>query len=499
MSFARVCHTRVTVIGLVLLAMIGVVPPVHGAEEAGSLTPCLAMDAVGQPIYPTTMFLPSGKEMVVVFALGPDEKFEKLSSRWIAVDVGDAAPANTEMAENTLDVKGQRSGLLRYSQSVPLPVGKYRLEVRADGKDWKTVDLTVSDPPEGPVEHEPSAPLFELPPDKVFQYQLTSTPGPGVKVNIPFAKPGPDGVVRADLTQKIGQPDEHGIPIETSINGNVVSTGWLKNDATGLALTHVEREGKPVKLDEPVVFFKLPLSNGMEWPYKTGQKEGQGVARAWGPYPVEGPDGAKAGWVVVNKEHTIHGEPGSSSVLGQVTVERHFLPGYGMVREVRVTSMGNKLDSRQEIALSTDSAFVIKPNPQMKGRLGRMVFKFPEDAKAQTQVKVLKGTGEGEQVAGGYGNQSFELLPGTYSVSVAGKVMPGGEVKARHETFPQLGALRLNLGSDTQVKVLDADKKTQVYGGYGSADVGLPVGTYHVQIAGQTEEVKVEAGKVTEF
>ncbi len=72
-------------------------------------------------------------------------------------------------------------------------------------------------------------------------------------------------------------------------------------------------------------------------------------------------------------------------------------------------------------------------------------------------------------------------------------------MKSGHETMPIVGVLRLNADSNTAMKVFDADKKSEVYSGYGSADVGLPVGTYHVQVAGQMEEVKVEGGKVTEF
>ena len=495
--FANARLVRILCTALVAAAFT-LVPPALGAEKEGSLTPCLAMDAAGGPIYPTNTFVPSGKELVAVFSLGPDEAFDKLSSRWIAVDVGDVAPANTKLAENELELKGRRSGLLRYSQTGPLPVGKYKLEVTAGGKEWKTAELTVVEPPPEAVERDKAAPLFELGDGKAIGYTMTVTPGAGVKLNIPNAKAGDDGVVRAELLQKFAAPDDNGIPVETHINGKLVSTGYLKNDSTGLTLVAQKRGDKVVKAEEPHPFFKLPLAHGMEWPYKAGQKA-TGVARVWGPVPVEGPEGPKPGWVIVGKEDIISE---SGAPAGAVTTERHFLPGFGMVKEVRTSTIGGKLDSRQEVALNTSRAFETVANPAMKGRLGRIVFKFPEGSKCDnTHVAVLKGGSKAKDkpIQGGYGNASYEVMPGTYAVLVAGKLVDGGQVKSAHETMPVVGVIRLNADSNTAMKIFDADKKTEVYTGYGSADVGLPIGTYHVQVAGQMEEVKVEPGKITEF
>jgi hypothetical protein len=245
----------------------------------------------------------------------------------------------------------------------------------------------------------------------------------------------------------------------------------------------------------------LPLEHGKEWTYKRAGM-GDGKARAYGLVPVNGPDGAAPGWVVVEREIVGDGSPGVPGAAGENTTERHLLPGFGVVREVRVQTIEKRLDNRSELSLKTNAAFVVTPNPDMKGRLGRVVFKFPEGSKCDsTHVAVLKGGSKvkDKPIQAGYGNASYELMPGTYAVVVAGKLVDGGEVKSKNETFPQVGALRLQVGNETQVKVLDADGKTEVYSGYGSADVGLPVGTFKVSVAGQTEDVKVEAGKVTEF
>jgi hypothetical protein len=43
------------------------------------------------------------------------------------------------------------------------------------------------------------------------------------------------------------------------------------------------------------------------------------------------------------------GEPGSPAVRGRATVEQHFIPKLGLVREVRIATLGSRLSSKQEI------------------------------------------------------------------------------------------------------------------------------------------------------
>lgn len=142
---------------------------------------------------------------------------------------------------------------------------------------------------------------------------------------------------------------------------------------------------------------------------------------------------------------------------------------------------------------------MIVPNPALKGRLGRLVIAFPADAKSNdTRYDVFKA-GEENAVQGGYGKADVDLMPGRYVVEVSKKKVADVEIASRQDTMVKLGCLRINAGKGTRVDVLDADKKTKLVGGYGTVEYGLPVGTYHVQIAGSTEQVTVEAGKTTEF
>jgi hypothetical protein len=62
------------------------------------------------------------------------------------------------------------------------------------------------------------------------------------------------------------------------------------------------------------------------------------------------------------------GNSGSPVVRGRETVEQHFIPKIGMVKEVRVSTLGGKLSSRQEIALA--GAGVTRPQLAAGGNNG---------------------------------------------------------------------------------------------------------------------------------
>jgi hypothetical protein len=134
-------------------------------------------------------------------------------------------------------------------------------------------------------------------------------------------------------------------------------------------------------------------------------------------------------------------------------------------------------------------------NPALAGRLGRLVVAFPADAvPTGTRVVVLK---DGNEVQAGYGSQSWDLLAGTYDVSVSGKVILNVTVQARSDTNVRVGVLRVSAGEQTRAEVLDGD--TAISGGYGDQLVGLPAGSYGLLIAGQTETFTIEEGGVTDF
>jgi hypothetical protein len=143
--------------------------------------------------------------------------------------------------------------------------------------------------------------------------------------------------------------------------------------------------------------------------------------------------------------------------------------------------------------------YAITANPQLKGRLGRLIVAFPEGANAGgTRMDVYK-VGQPTAIVGGFGNQTLDLLPGTYGVVISGKRVEGVTVRSGHDTKVKVGVLRVTAGGGTRIDVLDPATKQALTGGFGNQQVGLPIGPVSVSVAGQSEPVTIQEGKITDF
>ena len=148
-----------------------------------------------------------------------------------------------------------------------------------------------------------------------------------------------------------------------------------------------------------------------------------------------------------------------------------------------------------------ESCCVVVANPAMRGRLGRVVVAFPDEVLAEVsgaRVEVYRA-GETQSVASGYGNQAFDLFPGTYEIAISGKRVTGVAVRSGSDTQIGVGVLRVNASDGTRIEVVEAETGRSLVAGYGTMSVGLPIGEVGVRIAGQTETVRIVAGQVAEL
>jgi hypothetical protein len=110
----------------------------------------LAKDVKGdtfEPVEPTSTF-PTDQaviHLVVTVANAPSDT--KVKSVWTAVDVGDAAPANTKIdeAEMTMDGSSNVHFTLSAPNSGVWPVGKYKVDVYLDDKLDRTLEYTIAE------------------------------------------------------------------------------------------------------------------------------------------------------------------------------------------------------------------------------------------------------------------------------------------------------------------------------------------------------------------
>lgn len=131
---------RVVRAGALLVALLVAVGGVWGgfflretpATTAGGVTASLAL-AVSpnyEPINPTTVFSPQAEAMYVAFRVPQAAPGSRLRAVWSTVNVGAAAPPNTQIAESTLVLPGSSPGSFRFSRGPqPWPTGDYRVDL----------------------------------------------------------------------------------------------------------------------------------------------------------------------------------------------------------------------------------------------------------------------------------------------------------------------------------------------------------------------------------
>jgi lipoate-protein ligase A len=168
-----------------------------------------------------------------------------------------------------------------------------------------------------------------------------------------------------------------------------------------------------------------------------------------------------------------------------------FVSGYGDTQYgLPVGSVAIEVFGQQDTALIEDGKVTDF------GNLGRVVVAYPEEVAAR--IEVFRA-GETKALAAGYGNEGFDLFPGTYDVSISGKRVAGLTVRSGEDTHVEVGMLRVNSSEGTRVELVDLASQKHFASGYGTQVFGLPVGEVGVQIAGQTENVVIEAGQITDF
>lgn len=148
-------------------------------------------------------------------------------------------------------------------------------------------------------------------------------------------------------------------------------------------------------------------------------------------------------------------------------------------------------------ATAEAGAFTVVENPELAGRLGRVIVAFPEGSSPSTTRIEVRPAGGKDSRASAYGGITADLLPGAYDVVISDVVVPGAEVRSRHDTKIAVGVLRVSAGSTTRIQVFRGQQA--VASGYGKGQFGLPAGAYEVEISGQREPITIAAGGIIDF
>jgi len=327
-------------LSLLAIALIASAQAAPETDSALSLQMCLATAADQSPVYPTSFFPSYVTGVSCSFRFGRDRSPSALTHVWIAVDVGEAAPPNYEITRSMLALDGVKLGALTYSQDNPMPVGKYRLDVLVEDELLKSAEFSVIQVGEPAGLRGPDD-LLPLEEGHSWSYKSVQEAGEGARISDEDAQPDADGKARTDVTMTVAGSDALGSRIEMRRNGKLVTQEWWRLGGNGLALVQRKVDDMILKPDPPQPLWVLPLDT-RRWTYKSDDGTISQACRMWGPLPVKGPRGDTPGYVVYTELPTI---------LGKSSFERHFVPGFGMVREVAVTGLNGALLTRTELTL----------------------------------------------------------------------------------------------------------------------------------------------------
>jgi hypothetical protein len=146
--------------------------------------------------------------------------------------------------------------------------------------------------------------------------------------------------------------------------------------------------------------------------------------------------------------------------------------------------------------------WVIEPNPEMKGRFGRIVTKWHEKTSSGHEAinVYLPGTdpktGKAEYTE--YWKTDHDQMEGEYDVSINGAMLKNLPVKAGHNTRILMGALRSTAAWGNILYVHDVNDK-EISSLQGTEVLALPIGTYHLKVGTRMVPIVISEDELIEF
>jgi hypothetical protein len=214
--------------------------------------------------------------------------------------------------------------------------------VSAGGKPWRSADFSVV-AVQAPDVKQPKD-LLPLAVGTVWRYAFEQQFAPNIKPELPAGMAlGPDGKLKATLTKTAAKTDSVGMHIETRRNNLIVDEEWWKLTEAGLVVTQLKSGGDVGTFEPPAPIWPWPLKTPQEWSYEPADKSYKQRYRMWGPVPIKSPAGEWPGYVVLMEQ------PSANIAL---SVERHYVAGVGMVREVVTQARNGVMLTRWESVLT---------------------------------------------------------------------------------------------------------------------------------------------------
>lgn len=285
----------------------------------------MALDAAADftPVYEFTK-LPGNIRQIVAIADLSDPKPQRLLATFIAVDSGE------KLGEISYPVRNDAHVVFRYAAQKDWLAGKYRVDVAADGKAWRSAAWEVVAPaPDVPAASAKT--VMPLQPGTSWPMAFVAWASPGIKVSAPpNITPEPGGKYRLDARVTVTAADSDSAHLRYTRDGRLAQEEvWQIGDA-GIGIRQQRRGDKVTDFNPPLPVVPFPLHGPhAEWEWRSNADVRK--FQLWGPLPLGGLEHDRLGYVILMRQ---------TGPRQTQTLERDFIPGVGIAREVMVIQLG---------------------------------------------------------------------------------------------------------------------------------------------------------------
>ena len=123
-----------------------------------------------------------------------------------------------------------------------------------------------------------------------------------------------------------------------------------------------------------------------------------------------------------------------------------------------------------------------------------MFLNIPKDA--ECVIRISQPVTE-RQVSYSINERSFSLVPGAFDVTISGSKVKNVPVQKGMDTRIKAGVLKV-VASGTWT-LYDEKKDRQVYYSTSAKKIGLPIGTYQMEINGTMQQILIKDGETVDF
>lgn len=316
---------RASLVGFLAVMLLGC------NANAQSLQLSLDGAADLSPVYPTLKIPANAGQFVAIFTFGDQER-HKIETTMMPIEAAGSYTINPQGQTEVIAAGDGTRALLRYFFQSDLPVGRWRLTVKLDGKPFASQEFSVV-PAVVPLKL--SGPLslvgsLTKGSEWTSEVRALQEPRPGVRVSLGnVTKADANGWLHTTAVSKVVALAQEGVQTDIYRSGTLINSVWTIVTDKGIAVVKYEIAGDATVLNPPQLIVAWPLTEfhtSWRWHDKRQKSEFGDQFQMWGPLPIKTPVGEAPGYVVLQKTPS-----DTDPTVIASSSETHIVPGLGTV------------------------------------------------------------------------------------------------------------------------------------------------------------------------